>query len=302
MVVKELYESVAKLGFSDNLDDTAAFFAAANRALMQINDIKPHTSMRDVYLNAPENLLPGAHFGIDFHDDEPLTFETSEDCATYSFEVLGEGEYYIEILRDGEWVRDEREESFSTRDFEVRHGFIMHDGARVKAPARITFIGDYTYRVRGVAFYARAYSGDVEDIPVYSEYLRVDMHRLCDDFLSLTDRPLVDEFDRLTDKYFIEDSGVLLVSREIAEHITVKYKRKPKRIESDVNPWEDGDTEIDLDAALSELLPILTAVYIWLDEGDGKSATYLELYRERRAEIEANMRSYAPVKMKYRPF
>jgi hypothetical protein len=58
-------------------------------------------------------------------------------------------------------------------------------------------------------------------------------------------------------------------------------------------PTED-DTEIELDAELSELVPILTAAYIWADEGDGKYALYLELYRERAAEIERRAKSKEP--------
>ena len=55
-------------------------------------------------------------------------------------------------------------------------------------------------------------------------------------------------------------------------------------------------------AELAELMPILTAVYIWLDEGDEKAGTYLQLYRERRAEIELKVRSREPVPMRFNSF
>ena len=48
MKISELYESVAKLGFEDSLEDIPAFFYAANRAVLQVNALRPLTSILEL--------------------------------------------------------------------------------------------------------------------------------------------------------------------------------------------------------------------------------------------------------------
>ena len=44
MTVSQLYNSVAQLGFEDSLEEDDRFIFAANRALLQVNAIRPVTS------------------------------------------------------------------------------------------------------------------------------------------------------------------------------------------------------------------------------------------------------------------
>ena len=299
MTIRELYEAVAKLGFQDNLEDTAAFFAAANRALLQINSIKPKIGISEVFANVPENLAVRAHYGIDIHKGgESLVYEATRACRSWCFEVLGQGSCKVESKDGDEWGTI-KTINFSNTAFEVHRGLVNEEDK--EAEIRLVFVGEYTYRVRGVAFYGEIYSKDEKDIPTYSKLLRVDLNEICPGFIELADNPLYDDFERLVDGYQIEGRGVILVPREAASALKIKYKRAPERLIYRETVTED-ESEIDLDAELAELMPILTAVYIWLDEGDEKAGTYLQLYRERRAEIELKVRSREPVPMRFNSF
>jgi len=44
MTISELYKQVAQLGFEDSLEDDDRFYYAANRALLQVNKIRPAIS------------------------------------------------------------------------------------------------------------------------------------------------------------------------------------------------------------------------------------------------------------------
>jgi hypothetical protein len=57
-------------------------------------------------------------------------------------------------------------------------------------------------------------------------------------------------------------------------------------------------TVIDLDPELCTLLPLLVASYVWLEDEEEKASYYMNLYRERAADIERKNRSYAPIKIK----
>jgi ribosomal protein L24E len=216
----------------------------------------------------------------------------------FYFEVFGEAACWIDRYDSaiGKW--DPKSDiHFATAAFEKRKGHIKPDGAFTNEPVRLRFIGNYDYSVRSVALFDKVYSSDEEKSPELSEYVRYDLNVMCHGFIGLADNPLLPGYERLTGKYFLEDGGVLLVPREYCEDLKIKYKRAPARLVWKEAPTED-DTEIELDAELSELVPILMAAYIWADEGDGKYAFYLELYRERAAEIERRQKSRAPAEYK----
>ena len=299
MKIKELYEAVAKLGFEDNLEDTSAFFSAANRAMLQINALRPLTAILEIYERVPENVAAVRDFERFEHvGGEDLIIEGKATAKAYYFEALGEGECRIDIYDSdiGEWVMIDSI-PFVTASFEKRKGHIKPDGVFTNKPVRLRFIGDYDYSVRCVALFDKVYSSDATKTPELSEYMRYDLNVMCPGFIGLADNPLLPGYERLRGKYFIEDNGVLLVPREYCEDLKIKYKRAPARLVWKNAPTAD-ETEIELDPELSELVPLLTAAYIWADEGDGKYAFYLELYRERAAEIERRHKSRAPAEYK----
>lgn len=295
MKIKELYEAVAKLGFEDNLEDIPAFFHAAWRAMVQVNALRPLTAILEIYERIPENIATGGSFDIIEHAGEDLIIE-AEGAKAYYFEAKGYGECRVEVLDGGEWKLVDQI-VFDNTEFEARRGFVKLDEAFVDLPARMRFIGNYVYHVRNCAFFDKVYSPREEDLPSYTELIRYDVRDLGNNFLSFADRPLIGDYNRLTAGYVLESNGVIRVPRELCSELKIKYKRLPARLEYRDDPTED-EREIELDADLCELLPLLVAAYIWADEGDGKYALYLELYRERAAEIERRERSKEPCEYK----
>ena len=65
----------------------------------------------------------------------------------------------------------------------------------------------------------------------------------------------------------------------------VWYKVKPQTF-----TYEDKDKEVLLDDDLVQLLPLLIASYVWLEDEAEKSAYYMNLYRERAASVSRRKR------------
>lgn len=295
MKVHELYDAVAKLGFEDSLEDISAFFIAANRAMLQVNALRPLTAILEIYHRSVDNLIPGATHEIHEHLDSNLVFESTAPAKAYYFEVLGEGECRIEVYNSAikQWEVKHNPIIFDCRTYTAFYDLINPEGEFVSDRVRLHFMGEYVFYVRNAALYGSVHSSDPEDIPPFREYIRYDLRKLAEGFIELADNPFITSFTRITDDYIFEDNSVLLLPRDVAREVKIKYKKAPGALVYTDDPAND-DSEIELDPELSQLLPLLTAAYVWADEGDGKAQYYLELYRERTAEIEMRKRSTAP--------
>ena len=289
MKINELYEATAKLGFLDSLEDISAFFSAANRATLQINALRPLTAILEIYHRRPENLIAGANHDIYERSKEDLIFETSDPARAYYFEVNGEGVCAIEVFENGEW-HPKGNVDFNTRVYKSYKAFIEDDKSRSNGRVRLRFTGGYAFHVRNAAVWDVLYSSSEEDIPSFEKYVRYDLRQLADDFIELADNPYVDSFERINKNYLFESGSILLLPGEIAREVKIKYKKRPRTLVYTDDPQKDI-TEIELDPELSELLPLLTAVYVLADEGDGKSQFYYQLYLQRAQEIEAKRRN-----------
>ena len=289
MKVHELYASVAQLGFEDSLEDIPAFFSAANRALLQINALRPLTAIADIYHRRPENLIQGANHNICEYTGEDVIFTASAPAKADYFEVMGEGECRVEEYYDEQW-QVINVVNFSDKSFTDYRGFIKRDEAFITSPVRLRFMGDYAFQVKNAALWGVVYSSDPKNIPAFEQYARYDLHSIDPNFIELCDNPIITPFTRLTDDYYFENNSVLLLPANEAREIKIKYKKSPPLLAYGDSPEQDI-TEIQLDPELVQLLPLLVAAYIWVDENDGKAQYYLDLYYRRAAEIEAKHRS-----------
>ena len=62
MTVAELYKQVAQLGFEVSLEDDDRFYYAANRALLQVNEVRPAISYYLINHKPLKNLLSDSAF------------------------------------------------------------------------------------------------------------------------------------------------------------------------------------------------------------------------------------------------
>ena len=101
MTIKELYDSVAELGFETELESERlnGFILAANRAIVQINRIRPATSIYKLNHFPLVNKLSESTYEPVCKDDEALIFST-DGAKSYFFECNGNGIATIEKSTD----------------------------------------------------------------------------------------------------------------------------------------------------------------------------------------------------------
>ena len=296
MRVQELYKQVAQLGFEDSLEDDNRFYYAANRALLQVNSIRPAISAYVINHKPMANLVKESTFSP-IERSEDLSFEVT-DAKAYYFEADGNGTLYIERQdsASGAWVIIGSQELASARRFIPYKGFIKKDGSFTTGLVRLRFVGEFLYSVRNVAIYRHIYSNSAADIPAYEPYTRYDISALVPDFLSLNSPPISEdaEYERLNQNYDVEGGKVILLPYSVEGCFKVLYKRKPQEIENTGLASED-EAVIDLDEELCSLLPILIASYVWVEDEPTMAEYYLSLYRERAMDIERRIRNATPV-------
>ena len=298
MTVAELYMSVAQLGFEDSLEYEDAFILAANRALLQVNALRPATRSYTLAHVPPENLIKGVGHAPFFKTNKELVFEAT-DAVAYYFEACGNGLIAIETKDEsGEWRRI-GDIPFSSTGMTAYRGFIKDGTELVPGTVRLRAEGQYAYTLQNVAMYGYVFSDDEADIRAFNSHTAYDISTLVPDFMSLATPPIraEDGFVYLNQGYDVENGRILLLPREQQGIYKVVYNRRPRAIESD-NYAATDETVIDLDEELCALLPMLIASYIWADDEPEKAQYYLSLYRERASEIVAAARNPAPVTIK----
>lgn len=315
MTLLELYKEVSQLGFEDSLgeDGTSRFIYATNRALIEIDSIRPRRKRMDINHRVPNNLL----------FSEPVTIEKTERLVftahkpkSFYFEACGTGTYTIRceivnVNNNGEksFDYDEIGGSFDSKTFTAKKGFIKFSGAFIDnlmsgnsestyytGNVEIIFDGDYDYTIRNLAMYDRVYSTDEDDIVPYTKTVGYDVNGLVGDFGKFDTPPLDSNGMHLFEGYSIDESTVYLPSSKQGVY-TVNYLHKVELIPrtADVN----GETvDIDLDDDLAMLLPNLIAAYVWLDDEPDKSQYYYNLYLTRAEQIKRQSYNLNPIEFK----
>lgn len=302
MNISELYKHVAQLGFESSLEDEDRFIYAANRALLQVNKIRPAISRYCINHKPMANLIKEDVF-TPLDKTEDLTFEAT-NAKSYYFEADGNGVLYIEKYEenDSKWrIVNAVTLTSTNKNFIAYRGFIKDGGEFVSGLVRLRFTGDYFYSVKNVAMYEYLLSENESDIPTYEPYTRYNLSSLVEDFICLHCPPIrEDKVDIILNQdYQIESNGIVLLSYEKKGVYRILYERRPNElVKSDTVAVSEDTTKIDLDEELCSLMPILVAAYVWVDDEPNKSEYYLNLYRERAAIIEQKAKATSPVSIK----
>lgn len=294
MTVKELYEQTAQLGFEDSLENIDRFYQAANRAILQVNSLRPAVNSYIINHRPLENeIVEDTFCPVDKKED--ICFE-AQDVKAYYFEADGNGTAIIErVLKNGSVVLVSKVELVSNRQFKPYKGLIKDAAGTV----RIRFTGDYIFSVKNVAMYKYLLSANAEDIPPYTPYTRYDMSRLVNDFVALNEAPAMLNGERLymSQDILMEGESCILVPRSTKGIIKVTYKKALKALEFINKPDEDV-TKIDLDEELCSLLPPLVASFVWAEDEPNLANYYMNIYREWANRIEAQKIDYSNATMK----
>lgn len=298
MRVQELYDQVAGLGFEKSLEDEDWFYQAANRALLQVNFIRPAVGSYVINHKPMKNLVNSGFSPTQRSED--LIYEAT-NAKAYYFQADGIGKVKIEKYHTGSgtWMLIGEVNLTGARRFSEYYGFIRDGNDFVEGPVRLRFTGDYLYSVKCVAMYEHIYSNNVQDIPAYEAYTRYDLTTLAEDFLSLSTPPITEdeEYEKLSGDYDVEGGRVVLLPYSVTGCFKVLYNRRPKALANEGSA-EDDESIIDLDEELCSLLPLLIASYIWLEDEPDRAQYYNSLYQSRAGEILSREKNLSPVQMK----
>ena len=306
MTIRDLYKAVSQLGFEDSLGDdgTERFIYATNRALIEINALRPRRKRVDINHRVPKNLLFSEPKQIE--KTETLTF-TALKAKSFYFEVSGEGSFYVGLKKtDGSVVGDTTSYvAFNSKTFISQRGFIKYNEAFIDSlmnspeytgEAVIIFDGDYNYSIRNLAMYGEVYSSNANDIMPYGYKVGYDITDLVSDFEKFDSPPIDFHGNHLYEDYSIEDNILYLPVNKQGTY-TINYLHKVEEIpmSADVSASATTVVNIDLEDDLASLLPNLVAAYVWLDDEAEKAQYYYSLYLARAEQVKRNTRNYNPV-------
>lgn len=331
MKLTDLYQSVSQLGFEDSLGDEAAkrFIYATNRALIEINALRPRSKRVTINHRVPTNLLGTMPTQAEC---EGKTVYSATKGKSYYLEVCGTGEIrvgakYMEykdaldedgnVILDGEgnptkkWYDTTSKGTirpFNTQNknsFNVLKGFITYGEAFIDKEDEKTdgysdecFIeieSEYGYTVRNIAIYDKIYSDLDEDIPPFTEKVPYKVSALVNDFERFDSSPKdITSQKYLHRDYEIEgnDTVLLPLTEQGAYEISYIHRVITFDTYTDVNSEEHL---IDLDEDLASLMPSLVAAYVWLDDEPEKAQYYMNLYMQRAMQIQRESKDFNPV-------
>jgi hypothetical protein len=293
MRVNEIYEAVSKLGFEDSLEDNIAFYHALNRATVQINDLRPMIGAIEIFHKPLVNCIKDSFTVREVFQKVDFS---AIGAKAYYFEVKGLGRYAIKYKKDEEYITV-KEDDFQHSVFTPKFGFITsEDGKPIDGETILEIKSDYAIYIRNVALYDKLYGPAVNDIPAYTEYTPYDISDLAEDFLALAERPIeMNGHIVMNTGYEIENGRVILLPRDNPGIYKIRYKKLVQSIEYEPSPAED-ERDIPLDGDLCQLLPLLIASYVWIDDEPSKAQYYLNLYTVRAREIVAAKSNVSPLK------
>ena len=259
MTVNELERQVAHLGFESALEDREAFITAAASALALIYTDRPSTESARM---CTRPITPTTRVEkIDLKGGEEVTLHLYG--SSYAFRVSGKGNATVKSKI--------QEDSYTfNSDFSVIRGSLPGEGT-------LTLFGDFTFSVYDLVAYAECYENSSE-IPLFEERCTYDIAALYPLFTAFVSLP-TDVSGREIQAARME-GGRLTLPENFKGAFTVSFRTSPPSREE----LYAGE-EIRMPSECSELLPLLTAAFLWLDDDPDKAHYYMSLYKDSLATL-----------------
>lgn len=277
MTPNEIKEEVGALALEPVTEvDDAAFWAGLNRAIAQVNRIRPLTG--DITIH--NRCLPILHQIKDqkFDSSKSVTLE-SKGCACFYLQVYGQGN--ITIRRNGAQVT--KIELIDNRRIN-EYRFVISDYlAEDTADIEVEIGGKFAGMVISAVFYGEKFSDREEDVPSGQIYNVYPLREICSDIGYITQILYEDESGerRVEAKDFmIPDGKTLWLLKSKGGRYTIVYSKKLGRVSEDKE-----DDEIELDADLHALLPLLTGYYVWLEDKPEIAENLFAQYKQMESDI-----------------
>ncbi len=272
MTVQALKEAVVHLGFSETLDDNDALFReSAERALAELSGIAPKTASYTLY-HLPPRPRYQRKGPIPIKGSLTLAFPHGQ---SFFLRLTGKGS--VTVKAGGE----EKSYAVSTASGEGR-AFLSTLSAE-EGEIVFSFWGESGLTLLSLAVYEEALSSPPD--PFGSS--RYDLSALIDDFGALSSPPAKKGGQRPIggDGYRLESGHLLSLPNDAPATLTLTYRRR-------LSLPEEG--ELPLTEEESQLLPLLCAAYVWLEDDPDKAAFYFNRFREGEGRLVRGYATAAP--------
>lgn len=270
MTVRQLKEAVAHLGFVRSLadlDDTLEphFYHMLNRGLWTVSALRPAVGEYRLCHFPPKSILPTASY----HHKGGVCLEIpASGTKAYAFIVTGTGT--CRVCGGGNETVYRWERAAEGRRF---------GGFWDREECLFVFEGEGDYEVLSLGAYEGVPVGAQEEIPLCEPLVAYDLSRLIPRFRGLVRRPVGEGEDAVS----VPDAHTVVISRDAPGVYRVEYMLAPPAVTVDTDP----DLPLDLDEELCQLLPLLLASLLCLEDDPDKATYYGALYREQYASIRA---------------
>jgi hypothetical protein len=272
MTVKDVKDAVLAYGYSPDLEDNdTLFYAAINRALREINRVRPRCAVASI---VHEPYAPVAYDNSvqEYVPEHTLSFVASARSCVFEADGVGA-------------VKATSNEKTKTVDWNGGVGWqrvaISFDKL---GELTLTFSGDYGYHVRNIAFFTQKTppSGYGPNVVEY------DLPTLFEDFSAVSEIYRDGAVYSAPHPMFsILDGRLLRIPESERGTYEIVYEVKLPRYTGENN----DDDEIPLDDELCDILPLLVASIVWSNEGERElSVYYRNQYKEALSTIEPKRR------------
>ena len=268
MTVHEVKEAVLGYGFAPDLEENdSLFYTSLNLAIKEINRIRPRT---DTLVLVHEPVAPVFESAdvVLCQPGKEISFSCSARSAT--FEASGAGG----VIVTGATINGSDRASWN----EV--GWVRLTAVSpAEEEITLTFSGEAAFHIRNVAFFdmplppSGIAGGDTVDYDLKSaapSLARVVFPILKNGIPMRADDP----------RTILTHNHILRLPKAAHGTYEINYEPFPRRF----GEYDDRE-EIPLDDDLSELVPLLVASLVWLEDDASKAARYDSLYRAAAANI-----------------
>ena len=272
MTCGELRQAVLHLGIAEGFDDTAleaAFPDAATRALAELSRLRPRRA-RTTVTHSPITPMCDP---VSFRHERDSVAVSYAGAVSFCFYISGgSGTLTVRIgARECDLAINGAPRTFIA--YRIRDLFPDYTGG---GELQLVFSGDYFYKISELCFFDLLTSDGRITPP--SEASGYDLSVITNDFLRFCDEPISSE-DGTVPEYYTEGSVLFLPISVADGDYTVHYEHKPVAITADT----PDDEALDADADVYDLLPLITAFYVWIDDFPDKAQLFYQRYAEQAA-------------------
>lgn len=277
MTPKEIKEEVGALALEPESEvEDGAFWVGLNRAIAQVNRIRPLTKM--LVLHNRCLAVISEHRESQFGGNTAVVLRAN-GCACAYLQIYGQGK--IIFRKDGQTLLEkELINNNQTNEYRV---VISKYTQKDTADIEVEISGRFAGTVVSAIFYSEKYSDFEEDVPSGNIYNTYSLNEISADIGHVT-RVIYE--DRLGERqidssdFMLPDGNMLWLLKSKPGKYQVHFTKRLKRLSVD-----DQNDEIELDEDLQSLVPLLVCYYVWLEDKPELAQAMFAQYKQMEAEI-----------------